>query len=207
MWGLAMTIFAKRRMNVSDWAAVQDKVGELQMGLLAPHGTGAAPRAGQRARQGFRIDEADVATLLAGDLEHHPGCAPSSSGGEAEQAPSPRSLFEYPSAHENADEQQQHDDDEDELDHWTRASVLASVAETVSARDAAVAARAKKPRQTPGLKSHREIRIPGVHATRSSEVPARAKIRLLRGRGWRYRPHCRRLFLGGTKKPPEVAGG
>ena len=40
------------------------------------------------------------------------------------------------------------------------ASVLASVAETVSARDAAVAARAKKPRQTPGLKSHREIRIP-----------------------------------------------
>jgi hypothetical protein len=28
-----------------------------------------------------------------------------------------RSLFEYLSAHENADEQQQHDDDEDELDH------------------------------------------------------------------------------------------
>jgi hypothetical protein len=33
------------------------------------------------------------------------------------QAPSPRSLFEYLSAHENADEQEQHDDDEDELDH------------------------------------------------------------------------------------------
>ena len=52
----------------------------------------------------------------------------------------------------------------------------------------------------------REIRIPGVHATRSSEVPARAKIRLLRGRGWRYRPHCRRLILAGTKKPPVSPG-
>jgi hypothetical protein len=41
------------------------------------------------------------------------------------QAPSPRSLFEYLSAHENADEQQQHDDDEDELDH-DAASLLAS---------------------------------------------------------------------------------
>ena len=55
------------------------------------------------------------------------------------------------------------------------ASVLASVAETVSARDADVGRRAKKPRQTPGLKSHRgRCEFPGVHAVRSSEVSCSA---------------------------------
>jgi len=74
------------------------------------------------------------------------------------QAPSPRSLFEYFSAHENANEQHQQDDDDDELDHDQ--PPCASVAERVSARDADVAA-GKKPRQTPGLKvPPREMRIP-----------------------------------------------
>jgi hypothetical protein len=57
-----------------------------------------------------------MAALLAGDLEHHPGCAPSIPAG-SRRAPSPerasRSLFEYRSAHENADaDEQEHHDDE-----------------------------------------------------------------------------------------------
>jgi hypothetical protein len=32
-----MTVFAKRRMGVAEWAPVQDKIGTLQLALNAPH--------------------------------------------------------------------------------------------------------------------------------------------------------------------------
>jgi len=32
-----MTVFAKKNMNVSKWAAVQDRVGQLQISLGGPH--------------------------------------------------------------------------------------------------------------------------------------------------------------------------
>jgi hypothetical protein len=32
-----MTVFAKKRMNVADWATVQDQIGQLQLAMGAPH--------------------------------------------------------------------------------------------------------------------------------------------------------------------------
>jgi hypothetical protein len=32
-----MTIFAKKTMNVTEWAKIQDQIGALQMALGAPH--------------------------------------------------------------------------------------------------------------------------------------------------------------------------
>lgn len=32
-----MTVFATRKMNVTEWALVQDRIGELQLSMAAPH--------------------------------------------------------------------------------------------------------------------------------------------------------------------------